>query len=256
MSQLIDRLNQVTKAAARSLGFKSQRAVSTKPCILLIASVSQGDSGNVPGADAVLLRVSGADPGTKELGKICQAAAEIPCGGWLSNESVKEAKQVVEAGVDFIVFPADAPVAVLQGNESKIGRVLQIDESLNAGPLRAIGELAVDAVLLARSLEGKDSLTWNDLMLFRYIAGAVDRHLLVTVPSNITADELKTLWDAGVNGVIIEVGDNQPVRDLSALRQAIEGMTFTPRQKQVIARLAMPSPGAEEIETEEEEEDE
>lgn len=256
MSQLIDRLNQVTKATVRSMGFGSQKTVSPKPRIQLIASVSQADTGSVSGADALVLRVSDPDSGARELKKVCKAVGDVPCGGWLSNEAVKEVKSVAEAGIDFIVFPANTPLVILKGNEEKVGRILEVEASLNIGLVRAISELPVDAILLASAAEGGGRLTWNHLMLFKYFASVVDKHLLVAVPSSVSAEELKSLWEVGVNGVVIEANTKQQAKDLADLRQAVDGISFTPRQKQVVARVSLPYPAAEEEVEEEEEEGE
>ncbi|GAI03531.1 unnamed protein product, partial [marine sediment metagenome] len=123
--------------------------------------------------------------------------------------------------------------------------------------LRAANELPIDAVLIAAEREGEYFLTWRHLMLFQRFAGLLTKPLLASIPLNVTANELQALWEAGVDGVVIEVGAEQPADKLKKLRQTIDKLTFPSPRKRGKAEALLPHIGREaSIVTEEEEETE
>jgi len=259
MSHLIDKLNLGAKAVPQPMGFRTAHPASTKPQMLLIASLDQTENVDrladyVAGADAVLLHIAKSSLGAKALQKIAQSLPDIPWGGWLGDIDQKRIGTMVEVGCDFVVFPAaSAVLAVAQ--DDKVGKILQVEPSLSEGLLKAVNELPVDAVLTAAE-QGSDSLTWHHLMLFQCLANLLTKPLLVSTPLNVTANELKVLWEAGVDGVVVEVSIRQPVGRLEELRQAIDDLTFPPR-KRGKAEALLPHIGEETgpaTDTEEEEE--
>jgi hypothetical protein len=159
----------------------------------------------------------------------------------------------MKAGCDFVVFPAaKTSLAILQ-NEA-VGRILEIEASLSDGLLRAIDALPVDAVLIADELREDYFLTWHHLVLFQHFANLLTKPLLVSIPSNVTANELQALWEAGVDGVIVEVETGR----VSKLRQAIDKLTFPSQRKRGKAEALLPRIGGEPstVTMEEEEEEE
>jgi len=257
MSRFIDKLNQVSRVVPQSMGFMKAQPVSEKPKILLIASLAGAGVGGladyVVGADAGLLRIPKLSSGAKTLKEMSQAAPDIPWGGWLRNIDQDGIKQMAKAGCDFVVFPAaNTPLALLQNDE--IGKILEVEPSLSEGLLRAVNELSIDAVLIAGEQEGEYFLTWHHLMLFQRFADLLTKHLLASIPSNVTANELQALWEAGVDGVVIEVGAGQPVERLKELRQTIDKLVFPSQRKRGKAEALLPHIGREaSIVTEEEE---
>ena len=124
--------------------------------------------------------------------------------------------------------------------------------------LRAINELPVDAVLIASEQKEGHFLTWQHLMLFQRFADLLTKPLLISIPAKVTSVELQALWEAGVTGVIVEVGVKQPQDRLKELRQVIDKLKFTsPRQRERVEAL-LPRTGREPstATTEEEEEEE
>ncbi len=259
MSKFIDKLNQVSRVVPQSMGFRRAQPVSGKQKILLIASLAganiDGLADYVVGADAGLLRIPKLSSRTKTLKEIPQAVPDIPWGGWLRNIDKDGIKQMAKAGCDFVVFPAaNTPLALLQNDE--IGKILEVASSLNEGLLRAVNELSIDAVLIAAEQEGEYFLTWHHLMLFQRFADLLTKPLLASIPSNVTANELQTIWEAGVDGVVIEVGAGQPTDRLKKLRQVIDKLAFPSQRKRGKAEALLPHIGREaSIVTEEEEEE-
>jgi len=240
------------------MGFRRTQPVSEKPKILLIASLPEasvsGLADFVVGADAGLLHIPELSSGTKTLKEVSQAAPDIPWGGWLRNIDKDGIKQMAETGYDFVVFPAvNTPLVLLQNDE--MGKILEVESSLSEGLLRAVNELPIDAVLIATEQEGEYFLTWHHLMLFQRFADLLTKPLLASIPPNVTANELQALWEAGVDGVVIEAGTGQPADRLKKLRQGIDKLTFPSKRKRGRAEALLPPIGREtSIVTEEEEE--
>jgi len=244
MSQFIDKLNQVSRVIPQAMGFRTAQPASKKPKILLIASLAGDSAGGladyVVGADAGLLRIPKLNSGAKTLKEISQAAPDIPWGGWLRDINKAGIKQMAKAGGDFLVFPAaNTPLALLQ-NDEEVGKILEVEASLNEGLLRTVNELPVDAVLIAGGQEGEHFLTWHHLMLFQHFADLLTKPLLASTPPDVTANELQALWKAGVDGVVIEAAVGQPVDRLKELRQAIDKLAFPSQRKQGKTKALLP----------------
>jgi len=259
MSKFIDRLNWTAQTTPQPIGFKQAHTTSEKPEMLLVASLAQAHLDNVAdyvaGADAGLLPIPELSSGAKEIQEMSQLVPAIPWGGWLRGTNQGEIKPMVKAGCDFVVFPAaNTSLAMLQ--DDKASKILEVEASLREGLLGTVNELPVDAVLVA-SEPGEDySLTWHHLMLFQRFADLLTKPLLVSVPSTVTANELKVLWEIGVDSVIIEVGGDQPPARLKELRQAMDKLTFPPQRKRGKVEALLPRiSGSTETVTEEEEED-
>ncbi|MFB0559158.1 MAG: hypothetical protein ACETVS_01300 [Dehalococcoidales bacterium] len=259
MSKFIDKLNQVSQAVPQPVGFRPKQPVSSKPKILLVASLARANVENladyVAGADAGLLHISELSSGAKTLKKISQVVPDIPWGGWLRASGRGRTKQTVKAGCDFVVFSADnTSLAIFQGEE--VGKILEVEPSLGEGLLRAVDELPVDAVLIGSEQAKGHFLTWHHLMLFKHFAGLLTKPLLVSVPLSVTAGELQALWEAGVDGVVVQVGVGQPAERLKELRQVIDKLVPPSPRKPEKPRPLLPYIAREtRVVTEEEEEE-
>ncbi len=231
MSKFIDKLKQATTAAPQSLGFKVEPSASSKPRMLLVASLSVAHDENlaeyVSGADAGLLMISRLSSGLKDIKKVSQAVSGIPWGGWLRNTGGKIVP-TAKLDCDFVVFPAVTTSLAAVPNE-EMGRILEVESSLDEGMLKAVNELPVDAVLIGD--ENKEGLTWHHLMLVQRFADLLTKPLLASIPSKVTAGELQAIWEAGVNGVVVEVGVGHPVNKVSELRQAVDKLAFPGQSK-------------------------
>ncbi len=254
MSKLIDKLNKVSQMEPPPMGFGRAQQAPPKPKLLLIASVAKIDAGSlterVVGADAAILHVSEPGAEAKAIQKASKAESGIPWGAWLKDGSIKELDELVKADADFIIFPAETTsLAILK--DEKIGKILELDPAINQGLLVAVNDLQINAVLIANKLE-KGYLTWHHLMLFQRFADLLTKPLLVTVPSDITDNELKALWEAGVDAIVAEAEAGR----IKELRQLIDGMTFPLPRKRVKGEALIPRISREAAVPEEEEEEE
>lgn len=262
MSKLMDKLNQLSKTAPQPIGFRTTQPPAPKAPMLLIASLTYtGEKASdiadyVAGADAVLLKTAKSDWGPKALPAMVQSLPDIPWGGRLAEIGRKRIKTMVAAGGDFIVFSTDSNVLAIPPDD-ELGMIFQIDSSLNEDLLVTVNELPVDAVLAGNEQDGE--LTWRHLMLIQRFANLFTKPLLVPVPSNIAADEIKAIWETGVDGVIAEVSAAKPGGALKGLRQAIDDLASLSPRRQNKAEAILPhisrEPGAVTDDEEEEEED-
>ena len=85
----------------------------------------------------------------KTLQKIAKSIPDIPWGSWVEDTGAEKMEALVEAGCDFVVFPATSQVSATPQDE-KVGKILQVESSLGEGLLRAVNDLPVDAVLSRR----------------------------------------------------------------------------------------------------------
>jgi hypothetical protein len=161
---------------------------------------------------------------------------------------------MAEAGGDFVVFPAaSTSLTILQ--DEKLGKVLEVEPSLDGGLLKAVDDLPVDAVLIAGEQEKGYFLTWHHFMLFRRCANLLSKPLLVSAPPDVAARELQALWGVGVSGVVVDVGSEQPKGGLAELRRVIDNLTFPSPARRRKAEPLLPRIGGETGAVSEEEEE-
>lgn len=244
MSRLIEKLTQVSKDAPQPIGFRVALPISSKPPMLLVVSLTQienidNPADSVTGADAVLLHSAKGTPGSAALQKIAPSLPDIPWGSWLEDTSEKRMEMIAKSGADFVVFPT-ASAVLAADQEDKMGKILQVQSSLNEGLLKAVNNLPVDAVLAVTEQEKESSLTWQHLMALQRFVNLLTKPLLASMPPNVTYNELKALWEIGVDGVVVEVSAKQPAAKLEKLRQAINRLASLPPRKRVKVEALIP----------------
>ncbi len=240
MSRLIDEFHKATQTAAPPMGFRAARPTAAAARMPLIASLeiraNENPADCAGGASAVLLRPGKTRPMVKNL-------PDIPCGIYLDDDGDKQTASLEGEGYDFVVFSASGRISATP-QEDKIGRILQVESSMDDGLLRAVNDLPVDAVLVADTFEGGGSLVWHQLMIFRHLARLISRPLIVPVPLNINMEELKAIWDAGVDGLVVKV-DASSAEALKELRQAIDKLPPRSQVKRDRMEALLPRIGGE-----------
>jgi len=234
MSKIIERLNRLSQGSPQPLGFRTIQADSPRPKIQVIASLVREDAEGlidcVSGADAGLLCISKIKSAVEVLKKLVQAMPDIPWGVQMP-EGHTDIKAITQAGCDFIVFPAASTPLTIFDND-QVGKIIEIESSITESLLRATNRLPIDGVLFTREDEN-DFLTWQNLMLFQRSADLLTKPMLVTVPGKLTNGELQALWEAGADGVVIEITTGQSRDTLKELRKVINEMTFPlPRRRE------------------------
>ncbi len=251
MSKLIDKLNRISGTMSQPIGFTTSRSPSEKPRMLLIASSSfppnvtvNSVAGYCKSTDACLMHITNSNLEASIVQETTQSLPEVPWGMWLGNIGKTEIAAAYKAGSDFVVFPATSKVTAIPQND-KLGKILQVEPSLSDDSLKAVGELQVDAVLLTDGNDVKSFLTWHYLMLLQRFTSLLTKPLLVSVPLNVTADELQILWNTGAGGVIFEVSNSRHIKLLEKVRQYIDNLTPPQLRKPGKAEARLPYVGGD-----------
>ncbi len=243
------------------MGFMARQSAFVKAKIQLVVALAEesqalpGDA--LAGADALFLPASKFSSGAEAINKMSQLMPEVPFGLWLPDSRELSAEEMAKINCDFVVFPAmTTPLKLFENN--KAGKILELEASVSDVLLRTANELPVDAVLINHEDKGDYLLTWQHLMLFQRFAALLAKPLLARVSSNVTAAELKALWQGGVDAIVVEVGTGSPAGKLTELRRVIDQTDFPfPRKRQKAeARLSYPSLETKPVTCEEEEEEE
>ena len=118
-----------------------------------------------------------------------------------------------------------------------MGRVVGIPMNMEDSLVRTVNELPVDAVII--NSPGTAPLTWGDLMRFRCLGDWINKPLLVVVPAPLTAGEIKGLWDAGIDALVVSLtAENQAA--FQALRTTLNETVLTAKRKWMKARAIVP----------------
>jgi len=147
MSRLIDKLTKTDRAAFQPMGFRASRQTSDEPRMQLIAGAQLKDNvttDNIEGVDALLFLPTKTLPSGKVLKSIVEPLADIPWGIYLQDIIASKASALIKEGCDFLVFPAAATVTVMPEDDD-IGKIIEVESSIDDGLLRAINDLPVDA---------------------------------------------------------------------------------------------------------------
>ena len=216
MSRLIDEFRKATQTAAQPMGFRAARSKTSAPRMPIIAGIQIKTGTNsadyADGASAVLFRAGKTPPTVKTMQALVKTLPDIPCGVCLDDYD----EIMVGEGCDFVVFSSSGSISAAPQDE-KIGRILQVESSMDDGLLRAVSDLPVDAVLVADTLEGGDSLVWHQLMILQHLTRLISKPLIVAVSASIGEKELNALWEVGVDGLLV---DSSSAGALKELRKA------------------------------------
>jgi hypothetical protein len=257
MSKLIDRLVQTTETVSLPMGFRATKATPTRSKMVLIVYVEPAVStaqlvDYLSSADAAIFANTG------KANDISRSFPDTVWGLWLEGISHPQIKGTVEAGADFVVLPLESEFSF--PDIEKAGKILLVEASLSEGLTRTINELPADAVLLTDGEGEKQAITWHQLMVCQRFSDLLSKPLLLTVPISVKGEELKALWKAGVDGVIISVKTLKQAERLKELREIINKSDFAARPRKKLTAL-LPHIGekadtaAADVEDEEEEEE-
>ena len=206
MSRLIDILKRTEKPSFQPMGFMASRRKEMEPRLRLIAA-SGLDENDAPGliaaSDAALFRMNKSTTAAGAVKIINNIKPDIPWGIYMEDINSGKLNSLVKAGCDFIVFPATGAVSDMPETED-IGKIIEVDSSLDDGILRALNDLPVDAVVITDSLEQGTPLLWHQLMIFQHLTNLITKPVIMLLSAGIGKAELRALWDAGIDGIIPE----------------------------------------------------
>jgi hypothetical protein len=243
MSRFADKLKNALQVAPPAMGFfRASQAAAAKPKMLLVAWAGLDEVEKSPdmldGADAAVV-TSAKTPTARSLKGLVKSLGDAPLGVWAEDASGFVALDA--SGVDFVVFaPEKMPLAA--SSEKKPGLVAGIPFDLADSLIRAVSELPVDAVIINSP---GTRLTFQDLMRFRRLGDFISKPLLGVVPADISADEVKALWDAGIDALVVSLNaENAP--GFKALKKAVSGLDLAAKRKWMKPRAIVPVVRAEE----------
>ena len=255
MSRTIDKLKKLSQTAPAPMGFRTAKPSETSLPLMIIGrtavkattAATKSDSG----ADALLVYKDKVGVSAANVQKTVKSFGDLPWGVYL-EESGEAKGELVGAGCDFMAVSPAIRVGDLPQDE-KVGRIVEVDSSMDDGLLRAINNLPADAVLVTATPEKSDSLVWHQLMIYGHLSNIISKPMIVSVSADITDAELKALQDAGIDGVMAEI-DGEKLKDLRKKISKLPARSAKKRDKGVL----LPRNGGERttIESPDEEEDE
>ena len=241
MSKFIENLRNKTKLVVPPIGFRSVVA-RPKPVISVVAEIPQMKilPDGISDADAVL-------SGNMELPS-SGSDANVPVGVRLKE------KTAINLSWQPLILLFLGWMRTLFELSSDVGKIIEIDSSLSDMTLRGLDDLGVDALLVA---DRPKELSWRFLTQLQRIDNLFSKFILVAVPLAVNINEIQLLWQAGADGVLIDVGSN--LAGLKELRGIIEKSEFKLPRKVRKPEAAIPTipsaPAAARKEEEEEEEE-
>ncbi len=238
MSLFIDKLKQASQSEPPPLGFRTAQK-SIKPRLLVIASIDRTDASNMvnikTGIDAFLFTAHKSAE-YKAVEKTARSLTDIPCGCRISGSFNIDFEKTA---LDFIVFGDDMPAPALLKSE-KTGRIVIAEDNMTGEMIRILDTMPQDAVFLDDKPAEKLSLTWRKITVYKRFSTLSTKPLLISVPLNLTADELQAIWDMGVSGLIVKVVDAESVEALKKLRQTVETLMPPSKHKRNKSRALVP----------------
>ncbi len=235
MSKTIDKLKKLSQTAPTPMGFRTSKMTETPTPIMIIgrtavkatATAGKTDSG----ADALLIYSGKAGLSAASVQKTAKSFGDVPWGVYL-EESGEITGAMAEAGCDFVVFSPATMVSELPRDE-KVGKIVEVDASMDDGLLRAINDLPADAVLVTDASGKSDRLVWHQLMIYRHLANFIVKPMIVPVSDSISEAELKALQDAGIDGVMAEI-DGESLKELRKAISKLPARSVKKREKGVL----------------------
>jgi hypothetical protein len=254
MSKFVDKLQSLSKSSTTPIGFHPSVSELKKPAMLLIAELSgtKVDEAKIVAdvnADAGLILSE--DPGARIVKQMVEAVGDIPLGVFVKGMSEEKINELASLGCDFVVFDIRISAAVL--HKDKVGKFLMIEPSLDQGFVRAINSLEVDGVFI--SSRGEDSfVAVEHLLVCRRFVELLDKPVIMALPSLVTKAELTSLWQVGVDGVVIP--STQSVEAFTELKKMISDLPRGARGRREKAGVKLPHYGGLVASEEDEEQEE
>ena len=204
MSKFIDRLDEIIEGAPARMGFGPPRADKT-PGLALVVQVSSSHEAGAATAKGVSpdgILVSGLT-GPSQAEELKESLSDVIWGIRTDSLSTDDSKAFEEAGSGVLAFQLKGTSIGAVSSENA-AKVLCIDTDLDIEELRDINALPVDAVIFPLS-GASSSWTLDDLTKVARISGRLGKYLLAEITEPPSADDLKVLRTAGINGLVLDV---------------------------------------------------
>ena len=199
-------------------------------------------------ADAGLIVSEGIS--AKLIGQVVQAVGDVPLGVFVKGMSQKEIDELASLGCDFVVFDIGGAAAIL--GKKELGKLLMIEPSLDQGLVRAINSFEVDGVLISGG--GDSVVAVEHLLVCRRFVELLEKPVVMSLPSLASKEELRNLWQAGVDGVVTP--STQSAQALGELKKMIGDLPGRARGRRARVGVVLPHYGGGVVGEEGEQEEE
>jgi len=253
MSKFTEKLRSLSKSSTAPIGFHPAVSEVRSPAMLLIVGLSgtQVKEAKIVAdvdADAGLIVSEGT--GTKTVRQVVEAVGNVPLGVFVKGMSEKEIDELVGLGCDFVVFDIKGAAAILRKKE--VGKFLMIEPSLGQGLVRAINSFEVDGVFISSG--GDSVMTVEHLLVCRRFVELLEKPAIMTLPSLATKEDLTSLWQAGVDGVVVP--STQSAEALAESKRMIGDLPRRARGRRTKVSVLLPHYGGDLAGKEDEEQEE
>jgi hypothetical protein len=206
MSKLVDKLDNLNKAAAPTMGFRTAGATGMAMSMLVAAELtgkSEDDVKELAGLNLAAGIIDSAGLSAAALSKYAKVAGSTIIGLNLSVGKAVSGWKLITGDIDFVIFDIHTPVSVFEGKDiDSLGKMLRLGIETDSGLLRSVHNLYpdIDAVLVDLRLP---ELTVEVLMQCRRIADFAGRHVLAIVGGSPSESELLALRESGVKVLVM-----------------------------------------------------
>ena len=221
MSKFTDRLDEIIEGASASMGFGPARSEKT-PGMALIVQVSSSHKAGAATATGVSpdgIFIAGVK-GPAQISELKDSLSKAIWGVRTDSLSSEDAKSYVGAGCGLLAFQLKGTSFGAVSSEDS-ATVLCIDTDTGVEDLRDINALPVDAVLFPLA-GASSSWTLEDLAKVARISGRLGKYLLAEITEPPSADDLKVLRNAGIDGLVLDVSAGKET--LESLKKSLMDM--------------------------------
>jgi len=228
MSKLSKKIRAVSRAEPAAIGFTSvttQGRQNSLLCGVRLRDPAAAAGAADKGADFVILE----DVTRSKVKGVAKVDASVGVAGGFDDDALEA---LVKAGVDFIVLSGPGADASPLADES-VGRVMALDGDLDDTYLRLLGDLGLDALVIAAP---ETPLTVERLLAVRRISSLARTPLLANAKADVDAKSLKLLRDSGVAGVLLD-----DTGKLAALKKRIAALPPRGHRKESHSDAVIPA---------------
>lgn len=220
MSKLIEHIKKLGQSDEAVVGFAASARAKREPTILLIGqtTIYGLESLDDTPVDAILVK--------GDIGQLDSVASTLEEKIWGVLPKTLNAAQAVllkKQGADFVVFDGDSTDATVLDVED-LATVLIVNRSLDDEQARGLRSLSIDAMLYVPNDQIGD-LSVARLSQIQAARSGIRKPTIVAIPDTLGAKEIETLRNAGIVGLLVDLGSNDKVREL---REAVDNL---PRKK-------------------------
>ncbi len=194
--------------------------------MLLIARMPPGTSAEqvqpaLPLADAVVVAEEATAEATASVVHLLPNEA-IPIGIWATSEAASSVDDS-DRSIDFVITEMEGPSALL--SRDSWGKFVVVEAGLEAGRLRAIADLGVDAFVMKSS--DVDPKRLSGAVSCRRVHSLTGTPVVLLVDEAIQTDQVTSLWRAGVDALMVDVSHGEAV--FGAVHEAICNASYDAR---------------------------